>query len=169
MATDVVIDISAEGCDNTSPVSCSDTLPITLIAEASTGYRFAMWSDGNTDNPRTIPTGFSDTSLRATFIPILSPDDPNTSKSYSIVVKADECSTSYSAQHYYGDILTITATTSDECRIFTRWSDGNTDNPRSVVVTGDATYTAEFTREQYTITTNADNAAHGTVSVSTEE
>ena len=27
---------------------------ITLVAEANEGYRFVKWSDGNTDNPRTI-------------------------------------------------------------------------------------------------------------------
>lgn len=30
---------------------------------------------------------------------------------------------------------------------FKQWSDGNTDNPRAITVTGNATYTAEFERE----------------------
>lgn len=48
-----------------------------------------------------------------------------------------------------------------ECYAFARWSDGNTSNPRTVTVTGDATYTAIFEKVQYTITTAPDNAAHG--------
>ena len=35
---------------------------------------------------------------------------------------------------------------------FARWSDGNTDNPRTIIVTGDTTYTAEFKSNLCTIT-----------------
>jgi hypothetical protein len=38
-----------------------------------------------------------------------------------------------------------------ECYEFVQWSDGNTDNPRTVTVTGDATYTAEFEKLTYTV------------------
>lgn len=48
-----------------------------------------------------------------------------------------------------------------ECYAFARWSDGNTSNPRTVTVTGDATYTAIFEKVQYTVTTAPDNAEHG--------
>ena len=82
-------------------------------------------------------------------------------------MKANGCSKTYSANHYYGDILSITATP-DACGTFLQWSDGNTDNPRSVVVTGDATYTAVFERKQYTITATADNAEQGSVSITAE-
>ena len=167
-STEKTIDISAEGCTNVLHQVLQDTLPFTLTAEPLDGYQFAMWSDGNTTNPRTIPAGFSDISLQAVFIPILPDSDPNLAKEHSIMVKADNCNTAYSAKHYYGDILSITAVPTDACGTFKQWSDGNSDNPRSVVVTGDATYTAEFTKVQYTITATADNAEHGSVSVSAE-
>ncbi len=36
------------------------------------------------------------------------------------------------------------------------WSDGNTDNPRTITIEGDATYTAEFAIDQFTITATCD-------------
>ena len=59
---------------------------------------------------------------------------------------------------------TLTATP-NECYRFSKWSDGNTDNPRIVTVNGDATYTAEFVADQFTITVQSDNNSQGTVSV----
>ncbi len=48
---------------------------------------------------------------------------------------------------------------------FVRWNDGNTDNPRTVVVTQDTTFVAEFAEQlpQYTITATCDSK-QGTVS-----
>ena len=48
---------------------------------------------------------------------------------------------------------------------FVRWNDGNTDNPRTVVVTQDTTFVAEFAEQlpQYTITVTCDSK-QGTVS-----
>ncbi len=45
--------------------------------------------------------------------------------------------------YQYGDLATLTATPAYEY-VFVRWDDGNTDNPRVVTVTGDATYIAVF-------------------------
>ncbi|MBQ3672983.1 MAG: InlB B-repeat-containing protein, partial [Paludibacteraceae bacterium] len=42
----------------------------------------------------------------------------------------------------YGTSVTLTPTPADNYH-FTQWSDGNTDNPRTVTVTGNATYTAQ--------------------------
>ena len=49
---------------------------------------------------------------------------------------------------------------------FVNWDDGNTDNPRIITVTGNATYTAYFRQlEQHSITYNTQQN-HGTISVS---
>ena len=56
-----------------------------------------------------------------------------------------------------GQQITITAVPANEHRHFVRWSDGNTDNPRTISVEGDATYTAEFLPNEYTITVLYDN------------
>ena len=44
-----------------------------------------------------------------------------------------------------GEQTTLKATANEGYK-FTQWSDGNTDNPRTVIVTSDVTYTAEFTK-----------------------
>ncbi|MBQ9144289.1 MAG: hypothetical protein IJX60_05010, partial [Paludibacteraceae bacterium] len=44
-----------------------------------------------------------------------------------------------------GEQTTLKATANEGYK-FTQWSDGNTDNPRTVTVTSDVTYTAEFTK-----------------------
>ncbi len=54
-----------------------------------------------------------------------------------------------------GYSATLTATPKDGCT-FVGWSDGNTDNPRSVTVSGNATYAAQFTKSSYTIYVNQD-------------
>jgi hypothetical protein len=47
---------------------------------------------------------------------------------------------------------------------FVSWNDGNTSNPRSITVTGNATYIATFAVDQYQITVLSGNDAMGTVS-----
>ena len=64
----------------------------------------------------------------------------------------------------YGTNHQITATP-NECYRFVQWSDGNTNNPRTITVTGDATYTAEFEQIQYTIEALPDNPAQGSATV----
>ena len=46
---------------------------------------------------------------------------------------------------------------------FTQWSDGNTDNPRAIVVTEDVTYTAEFAANTYVVTTDVHEEIMGNV------
>ena len=46
---------------------------------------------------------------------------------------------------------------------FTNWQDGNTDNPRTFTVTGDAHYVAHFTQQTYHITVSANPADGGSV------
>jgi hypothetical protein len=64
----------------------------------------------------------------------------------------------------YGTKHQITATP-NECYRFVQWSDGNTDNPRTIIVTGDATYTAEFEQIQYTIEAQSADAGQGSATV----
>lgn len=45
---------------------------------------------------------------------------------------------------------------------FSRWSDGNTSNPRKITVSDNATYTAEFVKNKYTITVNSNDSKMGT-------
>ena len=58
------------------------------------------------------------------------------------------------AKKNYGQTVTLTATPK-ECFKFVQWDDGNTDNPRTVTVTGTKTYTATF-EEAYSGTCGTD-------------
>lgn len=51
--------------------------------------------------------------------------------------------------------ITLKATPKDGYT-FTGWSDGNTDNPRTITVNGNATYVAQFSQAAYTIYVNQD-------------
>jgi hypothetical protein len=62
----------------------------------------------------------------------------------------------------YGTEIQISATAAEHYH-FVQWNDGNTDNPRTITVTGDATYRASFAIDQHTITVESDDETMGTV------
>lgn len=64
----------------------------------------------------------------------------------------------------YGTNHQISATP-NECYRFVQWSDGKTDNPRTITVTGNATYTAEFEQIQYTIEAQSADTGQGSATV----
>ena len=119
----------------------------TLTATADEHYHFTRWTDGNTDNPRTVSV-VGDATYIAEFL----------LNEYTITVLYDNIKgyVSGGGTYDYGTTTTLTATANEHYH-FTQWSDGNTDNPRTVSVEGDATYTAEFLLNEYTITVLYDN------------
>ena len=62
-------------------------------------------------------------------------------------------------EYGYNNSVTLTATPKSGCS-FVGWSDGNTDNPRTITVTEDATYIAQFTKSTYTIYVNQDCSSY---------
>lgn len=67
-----------------------------------------------------------------------------TKRSYTVTADTDGNGTAEGGGTYeYGTSATLTATPNSGYK-FKQWSDGSTDNPRTVTVTGDADYTAEF-------------------------
>lgn len=118
-------------------VRCDSTSVIQAIANH--GYHFTQWNDGVTDNPRTIALT-QDTSFTAFF-------GINT---YTVSVQSSDTvrgSVTGGATTEYLDTTTISAT-ANYGFYFTQWNDGNTDNPRTVQVTDDVTYTAYFESTQ---------------------
>ena len=114
----------------------------TISATPNAGYRFVGWNDNNTDNPRTI-TVTGDATYIATFEALPS--------QYSILVfSANEImgSATGGGVFYGGSQTTISATPNAGYR-FVGWNDNNTDNPRTITVTGDATYIASFDVNTY--------------------
>ena len=117
-----------------APETCNEQI-YSVTAEAYNGYEFNRWSDGVTDNPRSI-TVTQDTSLRAEFDEIY----------HVITVKAEDETmgiTIGSDSYRYGDTIKIEAIPNTGF-VFNMWSDGVTDNPRSIIVTQDTLIMAEF-------------------------
>ena len=154
----------ADDCEDAYTLEVEDGKTITLLATPKTGYTFAKWTDDNTDNPRIVVVN-GDATYHALFI--RRPSTGEGIPTYTVTIRNGSCSETTTKQFIEGAHLTMYAT-SDACGTFKQWSDGNTDNPRSVVVIGDATYTAIFERKQYTVTATADNTEQGSVSITAE-
>ena len=147
-------------CDNQmgsvdAPDSAECLDQVTITATPIYGYHFVQWSDGNTDNPRTLELT-QDTILTAEFV----------INQYSITTTsshAERGTTQGDTTVNYLEGITISAFANYGYH-FTQWNDGNTDNPRVVKVTDNTTYTAQFDKNIYTITTNCNNNQMGSVS-----
>lgn len=96
-------------------------------AVANSGYRFDHWSDGNTDNPRYL-TLSSDTSIVAMFV---STHSVNVSNALG------------GGEYIHGSTATLAALPQVGLQ-FAGWSDGETMNPRNIVVTSDTTLAALY-------------------------
>ncbi|MDR1180862.1 MAG: T9SS type A sorting domain-containing protein, partial [Bacteroidales bacterium] len=125
----------------------------TINAAPNTGYRFLQWNDGNTQNPRTI-TITQDTIFTATFEALLYvtlvPNDPT----MGILTGAG---------YYIKDSTAIIEAIPNAGYRFLQWNDGNTQNPRTITVTQDTTFTAAFEVMMYHVTVTANDAAMGSV------
>ncbi len=128
---------------------------ITLTAYANAGYEFISWSDGNTDNPRTI-TVYQDETLTANF----------DVEGYTLIVNSNDesmGSVTGSGRYTPNSVVTITATPNSGYE-FVEWNDGNTEATRTITLTENTTYTATFRAVSYTITVTTNNSSMGTVS-----
>ncbi len=111
---------------------------VELTATANYGYHFEYWeSDGKqyTSNPLTVTV--TDNALYTAYF------FPNT---YNINVYSGNSSMgSVSAPQHaeYLDLVTLTANPKEGYH-FSQWNDGNIDNPRTIVLVQDTTFTAEF-------------------------
>lgn len=135
---------------------------VTLSAQPKTGYHFVRWQDNVTSNPRTVVTGNTDMTYTAYFA----------INTYTLTVNSANTSmgtVSGGGTYNHGATATLTAMPKS-CYLFKRWTDGNTDNPRSVTVTSAETYTAEFATEvSGTCGTNVQwsyNGCTGTLTIS---
>ncbi len=118
------------------------------------GYIFSRWTDSNTDNPRTVVvTG--NRVYRAIF----------KKQSFTIITVVNPENAGHvsgGGTYDYGDIITLTAH-NNPGYVFSQWEDGVTDNPREILVEGNAVYKALFNILQYEITTDVNPAEGGTV------
>ena len=108
---------------------------LSYTATPDAGYFFSQWSDGSSSNPRYVNVYRSDITLEAQF-----------AQNPLVTVTAENGTISGSENGRYapGSNLSFTATPSTGY-CFSQWSDGSTDNPRTITVsTNDITLTAEF-------------------------
>ena len=124
-----------------------------ISATANYGYHFVRWSNGNTDNPRSLVLT-QDTTLTAEFA--LNTYTISTQCNYT-----ERGTTSGDITTTYLDYVTISATANYGYH-FSHWNDYNYDNPRQVQVTGDKTYTATFDKNTYAISLSC-NEEQGSV------
>ena len=112
--------------------------PATLAAVPSENCFFVKWNDEVTENPRTV-TVTKDVTYTAYFAEM-------TDDTYSVTVNSNNeawGTATGSGTYTSGATATLAAVPSANC-VFVKWNDEVTDNPRTVVVTGDITYTAYF-------------------------
>ena len=132
--------------------------PAEIRAIPASYATFLRWNDGNTDNPRTVIMN-SDLEFVAEF---------GAAQTYTITVLSsnEEMGQVFGGGTFVEGSTTEISALAYEGYMFTGWNDGNTDNPRTITVTGNATYTAQFAESStttYTLTLIC-NTSEGTVS-----
>ena len=112
---------------------------VQISATPAYGYHFSSWSDGNTANPRTI-TITKDIALTANFA--------LNKYALNVSCNAEQGSVKGSGSYTYLSNRTIEAT-SNYGYHFKQWSDGNTDNPRTIEIRQDTAFVAIFAVDKY--------------------
>ena len=105
------------------------------VTSITDGYHFVMWSDSVVSSNR-YDYFYTDTTITAIFAPNI----------YKIVATVnDETMGSVEAPDSaaFNSVIKLTAKAADGYK-FSKWSDGNTDNPRTITITNDVKLTAEF-------------------------
>ena len=134
---------------------CDDDNAI-IEAVANYGYHFVQWNDGNTDNPRNIVVT-EDITYTAEFA----------ANTYTVSTNVNDDAMGYvsgAGPYLYTAEATLTATANPFYR-FVQWSDGVTDNPRSVVVEKDSLFIAEFEIETFNVVAASGEPEKGRVKI----
>lgn len=127
----------------------SGTTP-TKAATAEYTFTFTGWTP-------TIAAVTGDATYTATF--------SSTVNSYTITLSGTNGTVTGAGTYTYGTSANITATPA-ECYHFVKWSDGDTNPTRTIVVTEDITLEAIFEVDTYTIKVESADPTQGSVSVS---
>lgn len=120
--------------------TCTATLPANT---AQYTYSFGGWYEGSTRVGTALALSVANITAARTF----EARGVATVNEYTLTVVNGSGSGTYN----YGTKVTITASTI-EGKTFSKWSDGVTTASREVTVTANATYTAEYTTNTYTVT-----------------
>ena len=127
---------------------------IQIEAFPNLGHVFLGWDDGNTDNPRSIVV-----TENQTYIALFAVQECLVTTK---VIPENAGTVTGGGLCQYGDTLTLTAQ-NNTGYVFSQWDDGDTDNPRTIIVESDTGFIAVFTPLSYEITTECDPVEGGTV------
>ena len=119
------VEVKKNGADLSSGATVEHGEEIIVKATAAAHYHFAGWSDGNKNAERTIKVTNA-INLTANF----------EIDTYTIAIKAKNGSVEGNGTYEYGATATLTAKPRGGYH-FVSWSDGNTDNPRTITVNGE--------------------------------
>jgi transglutaminase-like putative cysteine protease len=115
---------------------------VQIGATANTGWTFTAWSDGNTQNPRTVSVPAGGTNYIANFV------EPSTNSSTATITvlanPTDGGTVTGGGTYTVGSSQQISATANSGWS-FTGWSDAGAQTHDIIVPSGGATYTANFT------------------------
>ena len=150
-----LFDVSIISNDNTRGIGYH--IPITnttyaIFATSNYGYHFDHWSTGSTANPDTV-TLTDDTTIAAFFAP----------NQYALHVSSTDStlgSVSGNGLYDYLDTLSISAAPITHYH-FVHWTDGNTMNPRDIIITNDTNFTAIFAIDTHSVSLQVDSITHG--------
>ncbi len=129
----------------------------TITANPNPGYRFVRWTDGNTQQSRTLSSLSADVTYTAEFEVV----PRGTITGVASPAEGGEVTVSPTGEQAAGTPVTLTPN-ANPSYVFTGWADGGNDNPRTVYVAGDREYTANFALLR-TINVAADPVAYGSV------
>lgn len=118
---------------------------LTLTVTPKEGYKFTQWSDGNTDNPRTIKVTSNATytaEFVATYYKVLYTSTTGLEVCTFRVISGSSVEGMFNT-YVPGSVVEIKARPEDGY-VFSHWEDGSTDNPRRVEVTNNIVVTPYF-------------------------
>ena len=131
---------TSESVNYGGTATCTATLPANT---AQYTYTFAGWYEGSTQVGTALALSVANITAARTF----EARGTATVNKYTITVNNGSGGGTYD----YGTKVTLTASTI-EGKTFSKWSDGVTTASREITVTANATYTAEYTTNTYTVT-----------------
>ena len=134
---------------------------VKIEAKANEGFVFVQWSDGVTENPRTLKVT-SDMTLTAIFKDKNA--DPDKFVVTLMVSDPNAGEVTGSGSYELGETIIIEAKAKDGYK-FVNWSDGNTSPVRTIIVDKNLALTANFEAlgQTYTITASVNDATMGIV------
>ena len=138
-------------CISLTSVTVEAETPPTLGSDALDPYQLRIYVPCGTLDAYKNAEGWSNYASRIQYVPLKYhiTGNVNIEGSGSVQLPQSECED------------TIITALPDYGYHFVRWNDGNTDNPRTIVLASDTTFTAEFAKNTYTISTTSANPEWG--------